>query len=464
MPAAPAPDTAGGPGGGRPSAGAPRRPFDYLVPASMDEQAVPGCRVKVRFAGRDVDGFVLGREDRTRPRRPALDPCAASCPPSRSCRRRCWLPRGWSPTVTRAPLADVLRLAVPARHARVEAARRRVPGATARRPRLRASHGLGGRGRRAGLGRASRRRPSTRVRSGPRPPGPAGPSGSRQRRGDPQGGAGQSAAGARQPRRRPSRPARSRTLLGPGSHVVLTADLGPAARYRAFLAVARGGVDIVVGTRAAAFAPVRRLGLVAIWDDGDDLYAEPRSPYPHAREVLVLRAYHERAAMLLGSAQPVRRGAGPARGRVGRRAERADATRSGRPRPRCTSRGRPTTTWPATPRPGPPGCPPRSSRRSGRRWRAARCWCTRRAYGYQPALACSRCRRPAPLRGGAPDRWAGRWAAPPRSAAGVGRRPRHGRARTAAGTDCARRWWGLVRTAEEWGRAFPQDLGRRVRR
>src|ERR671935_2603158 len=41
------------------------RPFDYLVPQSMADQARPGCRVKVRFAGRDVDGFVLGRADRS---------------------------------------------------------------------------------------------------------------------------------------------------------------------------------------------------------------------------------------------------------------------------------------------------------------------------------------------------------------------------------------------------------------
>ena len=40
------------------------RPFDYLVPASMDEMAVPGCRVRVRFAGQLVDGYLL---DRTRP-------------------------------------------------------------------------------------------------------------------------------------------------------------------------------------------------------------------------------------------------------------------------------------------------------------------------------------------------------------------------------------------------------------
>ena len=56
----------------------------------------------------------------------------------------------------------------------------------------------------------------------------------------------------------------------------------------------------MVGTRAAAFAPVHDLGLVAIWDDGDDLHAEPRAPYPHVREVLLIRAHLEQAAALVG--------------------------------------------------------------------------------------------------------------------------------------------------------------------
>ncbi len=90
------------------------------------------------------------------------------------------------------------------------------------------------------------------------------------------------------------------SVLGAGHHVVLTSEGGPAARYRDFLAVARGARRIVVGTRSAAFAPVHDLGLVAIWDDGDDLYAEPRAPYPHTRETLLLRAEREGAAALVG--------------------------------------------------------------------------------------------------------------------------------------------------------------------
>ncbi|HME66524.1 MAG TPA: primosome assembly protein PriA, partial [Streptosporangiaceae bacterium] len=48
------------------------------------------------------------------------------------------------------------------------------------------------------------------------------------------------------------------------------------------------------------FAPVCQLGLVVLWDDGDDLHAEPRAPYPNAREVLALRAYQSGAAALIG--------------------------------------------------------------------------------------------------------------------------------------------------------------------
>ncbi|MBC6461450.1 primosome assembly protein PriA, partial [Actinomadura sp. HBU206391] len=53
-------------------------------------------------------------------------------------------------------------------------------------------------------------------------------------------------------------------------------------------------------TRAAMFAPVRDLGLVVLWDDGDDVHAEPHAPYPHARDVLALRAHRTGAGALIG--------------------------------------------------------------------------------------------------------------------------------------------------------------------
>jgi primosomal protein N' (replication factor Y) len=64
--------------------------------------------------------------------------------------------------------------------------------------------------------------------------------------------------------------------------------------------VLRGQGRLVIGTRSAVFAPVERLGLVIVWDDGDDSLAEPRAPYPHAREVAMLRAHQSRCAALIG--------------------------------------------------------------------------------------------------------------------------------------------------------------------
>ncbi|WP_064741779.1 primosomal protein N' [Hamadaea tsunoensis] len=88
--------------------------------------------------------------------------------------------------------------------------------------------------------------------------------------------------------------------LGEGRHAALSAALGPAERYRRFLTLSRGEIKVAIGTRAAAFAPVEDLGLVCIWDDGDDLHAEPRAPYPHARQVLLSRAQLTGCAVLVG--------------------------------------------------------------------------------------------------------------------------------------------------------------------
>lgn len=92
--------------------------------------------------------------------------------------------------------------------------------------------------------------------------------------------------------------------LGEGRHVALNAALGPAERYRRFLTASRHQVPVVVGTRAAMWAPVADLGLVVIWDDGDDVHAEPRAPYPHARDVLLTRArLADCAALVAGFAR-----------------------------------------------------------------------------------------------------------------------------------------------------------------
>ena len=81
----------------------------------------------------------------------------------------------------------------------------------------------------------------------------------------------------------------------------------------------------MIGNRAAAYAPVPDLGLVALWDDGDDLLAEPRAPYPHTRDVLALRAAGGRRGGAAGRLRPDRGDADLAGPRLADRARRGPA-------------------------------------------------------------------------------------------------------------------------------------------
>jgi primosomal protein N' (replication factor Y) len=273
------------------------RPFDYRVPEHLDAQAVAGVRLRVRFAGRLVDGFLLERVaesahggrlawiEKVVSPEPVLTPeVAALC---RAVADRC-----------AGVFADVVRLAVPPRHARVEA--EAVPG---------------GEPRPAPVGPPA----DTGWRRYPR--GPAlldALSGGRAAH-----AVWQALPGEDWPRRLAEAAAATVgagrgallvvpdqrdvdalhaacvDVLGTDAVVALTAELGPAERYRRWLAVRRGRVRVVVGTRSAAFAPVAPLGLLVVWDDGDDLHAEPRAPYPQVRDVLVLRAHAAGAALLV---------------------------------------------------------------------------------------------------------------------------------------------------------------------
>jgi len=287
------------------------RPFDYLVPEKLAGQAQPGVRVRVRFAGALIDGFVIER-------------VAESEHPGtlRYLERVLSAEQvltGETLGLARAvadryggTLADVLRLAIPPRHAATEA--EPAAGADGRDPANRLPRPDPG--------------PWTRYPAGPsfldavaagRParaawtalPGPSWPE-EIARAAVTAASAGRGAVivvpsardlarvdealAALVPPPNPLRPA----TAAPAAYVTLTAELGPAERYRRWLAALRGEALIVAGTRAAMFAPVSDLGLVVLWDDGDDLHADPRAPYPNAREVLALRAHRAGAAALIG--------------------------------------------------------------------------------------------------------------------------------------------------------------------
>ncbi len=346
------------------------RPFDYAVPEHLDDAAGVGVRVRVRFAGRLVDGFVLER-------------LAAS----EHAGRLAWIEKVVSAEQALPPeiaalcravadryagvMADVLRLALPPRHARVEAEAARggqpsiaedAPDA-ADDPAGQAAAASGG-GPAAGDGAVAGAAAGVRaaVASGVTDPATGGATGAgadavagRAVGADGAGGRGPDVPAPGGWSRYPRGPAFLRALgerraahavwqalpgeewaerlaeaalataragrgallvvpdqrdvdrlldacaarLGTDAVVALTAELGPAERYRRWLAVRRGQVRVVVGTRSAAFAPVAEPGLLAIWDDGDDLHAEPRAPYPHVRDVLVLRAHAVGAALLV---------------------------------------------------------------------------------------------------------------------------------------------------------------------
>ena len=271
------------------------RPFDYLVPAELDESVQPGSRVRVRFAGRLLDAWVLRRAEATEHdgRLAYLERSLGDQPvltPATEQLFRTVADR-WAGT-----FADVLRLAVPPRHARAEAA----PNPTRAQPPSPPGAEAWSRYRAGGAflaALATDRHPRAVWNALPGEDWPARLAEAVQATLAVGKGALIVVPDARDVARVD---AALTAALPKGSHVVLGADSGPETRYRRWLAVRRGTVKAVVGTRSAVYAPVADLGLIAVWDDGDDLLAEPRAPYPHARDVAVLRTQLSGSALLVG--------------------------------------------------------------------------------------------------------------------------------------------------------------------
>ncbi len=270
------------------------RAFDYLVEESQSELAQPGCRVRVRFAGQLVDGFVLERLERTdhEGRLAFLDRAVSAevVLTSEIVELARAVADRWAGT-----FADVVRLAVPPRHARAEAA---VPTTDAvadaphdernaldvldRGPDMYDALAAGGSSRAV-----------VAMPPGDWPARLAALAAATL-------SSGRGVAIVVPDHRDVVRVDAALTAqLGAGQHVTLSADLGPAERYRRFLQLARKTVRCAVGTRSAVWAPVDNLGLVVVWDDGDDTLAELRAPYAHARDVAILRAHLADAGLVL---------------------------------------------------------------------------------------------------------------------------------------------------------------------
>jgi primosomal protein N' (replication factor Y) len=276
------------------------RPFDYRVTEAQAEAAVVGARVRVRFAGKLRGGFIVERpatseRDDLLPLQAVVSPEPVLTPAIAELVRRVADHYAGS-------FVDVVRLAVPPRHGITERATppdHPAPDLTGE-PAGSLEHYPGGAGYLAAL--ADGRAPRAAWTAAPRPDGA----------GDWIGGFLDAAAATLAAGRGAlllvpdatdlaALSEQARLRFGAGSFVSLAADAGPAARYRAFLAALRGRVRLVLGNRSAVFAPVADLGLVALWDDGDDSWADQHAPYPHAREVAALRAHTEASGLLLAA-------------------------------------------------------------------------------------------------------------------------------------------------------------------
>ena len=277
------------------------RPFDYTVPATMDASAVVGARVRVRFAGRLTDGFIVGRT-------PTADHEGRLSPIERVI--------GSDPPLTVQTLAlvdavsqryagtfsDVVRAAVPPRHARAESAPAsetswRAELDPASRARWQAYTG----------GAALFDRLAAGTSNGVRAVWSCAPATSWVADvaalvdavlSAPTGGVLVVVPDARDVDRLMF--ALDAARRG-GAVATLTADQGPERRYREFLKARRGVARVVVGTRSAVFAPVADLRLIVVWDDADDALVEPHAPYWEARDVAAVRSHQSDCALAVGS-------------------------------------------------------------------------------------------------------------------------------------------------------------------
>jgi primosomal protein N' (replication factor Y) len=427
------------------------REFDYLVSVEQSDDAQPGVRVRVRFHGRLVDAFVLERRSDTDHvgQLGWLDRVISAEPVLTGEVRRLVDAVAARYAGTRP---DVLRLAIPPRHAAAEKTQRAVPLLPVIQPVEPAGWGrYTGGGKFLGAlhdGRAARAMwqalPGESWCDRLAEAAAAAVS----------GGHGVLIIVPDQRDIDALFPVVA-GLIDESAVVALAAGLGPSARYRRWLSVLRGQARLVIGTRSAVFAPVDKLGLVIVWDDGDDSLAEPRAPYPHAREVAMLRAHQLRCAALIGGYSRTAEaqalvGSGWAHDLVAPRpVVRADAPRV----VALDDTGYAEERDPAARSARLPSVALRTARAALERGAPVLIQVPRR--GYVPSVACAKCRTiarcrhcmgPLSLSDGAADgavcRWCGR--------IDVGLKCRR------CGADAVRAVVvGTRRTAEELGRAFP---------
>lgn len=80
--------------------------------------------------------------------------------------------------------------------------------------------------------------------------------------------------------------------------------LSRSQKSATFNKIAGGFADIIVGTRSAVFAPLKRVSLIAVLQEHSSSYKQENMPCYHARDVAVMRGYLEKTTVLLSSVCP----------------------------------------------------------------------------------------------------------------------------------------------------------------
>jgi primosomal protein N' (replication factor Y) len=86
--------------------------------------------------------------------------------------------------------------------------------------------------------------------------------------------------------------------------VLLHSRLSPGERYDGWRRIQRGKVKLAVGTRSAIYAPFEHLGIIIVDEEHDASYKQEEKLRYNARDLALVRAQIDNAAVVLGSATP----------------------------------------------------------------------------------------------------------------------------------------------------------------
>jgi primosomal protein N' (replication factor Y) (superfamily II helicase) len=81
-------------------------------------------------------------------------------------------------------------------------------------------------------------------------------------------------------------------------------ELSRGSRSEALDRIFSGSSDIVLGTRSAVFAPMKKVSMIAVLHEHSSSYKEEKTPYYNARDVAVMRGFIEKVPVLLSSTCP----------------------------------------------------------------------------------------------------------------------------------------------------------------